>query len=152
MNACMPRNIYIYVCIYHSFPNLLYRKSERLIGRKNNKSPTKHHWKLIHIWYKRITQMTQSCLCFTAFGDHPTYQLNYFPYGINFHGFYKWIILLKRLTQVHKFLTLSLYSAGHMNTESRQRPPLVWVQSIWVIENLTFMDVLGFSTMKSPAW
>ena len=95
------QGIYIYVCIYHSFPNLLYRKSERLIGRKNNKSPTKHHWKLIHIWYKRITQMTQSCLCFTAFGDHPTYQLNYFPYGINFHHFYKWIILLN---DSHKFI------------------------------------------------
>ena len=36
----------------------------------------------------------------------------------------------------------------HLDSEfGRQRPPFVWVQSIWVIENLTFMDALaGFSS------
>lgn len=55
----------------------------------------------------------------------------------------------KPTDQVIGFPTL----LGRTKTESRQSPPLVWVQSIWAIENLIFVEVSGRPlTTKSPAW
>lgn len=43
---------------------------------------------------------------------------------------------------------------GCISTESRQSPPLVWVQSIWVNENLSFIKLLLplLPMVKSPTW
>lgn len=39
-----------------------------------------------------------------------------------------------------------------MSTESKERPPFVWVQSIWAIEKFNFVGMVEFSTTKSPTW
>lgn len=59
---------------------------------------------------------------------------------------------MQRLNAAQKCFNLPAYFLGYICTESKQRPPLVCVQSIWVIENLIFVIALAFSTTKSPTW
>lgn len=51
----------------------------------------------------------------------------------------------------YRFL-LSRKSLGMIDTESKQRPPLEWVQSICFMENLISMKASGSLTMNVPTW
>ncbi|KAL8141514.1 hypothetical protein V2J09_014546 [Rumex salicifolius] len=59
---------------------------------------------------------------------------------------------VKKILNIQGPFKLSLNSLGYMNTESKQSPAFVCVQSIWVIENLTFVTKSELSTAKSPTW
>uniref|UniRef100_A0A7C9EBY3 Uncharacterized protein n=1 Tax=Opuntia streptacantha TaxID=393608 RepID=A0A7C9EBY3_OPUST len=50
---------------------------------------------------------------------------------------------------LQKRFSLSLNTPGYITTESKDSPPFVCVQSIWVIENFTLVGPFEF-TMKSP--